>query len=156
MRDWIRKRLDVYEGRHEKRDEEFAAFVNRAVGAMSDRHTLRLFLGVLAVANSVTWLSVIIFPNDVIHAWSKVTNIDDKIGFAVMSILFGLGMWLTYSLLRLKFPDIENQNFSPDVMATYAYQSHSTKRWWVWLFSVIGGVVNLLAIVFVDLLLNGN
>jgi hypothetical protein len=39
------------------------------------------------------------------------------------------------------------------MMATLAYQDQSSKRWLVWLVSVIGGVANLVSMILMDLLL---
>ena len=75
MKDWLRKRLDAYEGRAEKRDADFADLLIRNVDALSHRPTLRRYIAVLAVANLLIWLSVIIFPKDVAGAWNKVTDI---------------------------------------------------------------------------------
>ncbi len=156
MRDWIRKRLDGYEGRHEKRDEEFAAIWNGAVDAMSDRRTLWRFLGILATANSVIWLSVIIFPRNVSNAWSKVTDVNDKFGALVVAIIFGIGLWLTYSILRLRIPDVEDQTLDAEIFGSVTYHARANKRFFVWLFSTVGGVVNVLGIVIVELALSGN
>ncbi|MGH9819441.1 MAG: hypothetical protein ACRD43_04660, partial [Pyrinomonadaceae bacterium] len=82
-----------------------------------------------------------------------VEDIDDKIAFVVIAIVLGLGMWLTYSLCRLKFPDLENPNFDDEVFASFNYSLHSTKRWRVWLIAVIGGVLNALLLVTVEIFL---
>ena len=154
MRDWLRRRLEAWEGQHERRDEEFAALVSRNIDAMSDRRTLRLYVTFLAAANALVWLSVILFPKDVGRAWATVNDLDEKIGLAVIAIVFGLGLWLTYSLFRLKFPDLEDPEFEKDVLASFNYSEHSTTRWRIWLVSVIGGVLNVLMLIFLDVFLS--
>lgn len=153
MKDWLRKRLDAYEYRQERRDEEFASVLIHNIEAMSDRRTLRVFLAILTALNGFIWLSVILFPGDVKHAWAVVTNLDDKIAAVIIAMVFGLGMWLTYSLFRLKFPDLESPKFGDEVLASFNYSLHSTKRWRIWLVSVIGGVLNVLLLIFVDIFL---
>lgn len=154
MKDWLSRRLEAWDGRRERRDEELAALVSRNIDAMSDRGTLRIYVAILAAANAVVWLSVILFPKDVGRAWDTVNDLDEKIGLAVLAIIFGLGMWLTYSLFRLKFPDLENPEFEKDVLASFNYSIHSTKRWRIWLVSVIGGVLNVLLLIFLDVFLS--
>jgi hypothetical protein len=153
MRDWLRKRLDAYGESRERRDEEFAALVNSRIDALADRRILWLNIAILSFANLIVWLSVILFPADVLHAWQTVDNLDEKIAFTVLAITFGLGMWLTYSLFRLRFPDIENPRFDEEVFASFSYSLHSTKRWRIWLAAVVGGVLNALGLIFVEILL---
>lgn len=153
LREWLRKGLDAYEGRYERRDEEFASIVSRNVDALYNRRTLWFYLAVLSASNTFVWLSVIIFPRDIKRAWEVVTDLDDKIAFLIISIVFGLGMWLIYALFRLKFPDLENPNFNDEMLASFSYSLHSTKRWRVWLVSVIGGILNALLLIFVEIFL---
>jgi len=153
LRDWLRKRLDKYEERYERSDEEFASVVIRNVDALSNRRALWFYLAVLLASNTLVWFSVIIFPRDIKQAWEIVTNLDDKIAFLIISIVFGLGMWLTYALFRLKFPDLEDPDFNNEMLASFSYSLHSTKRWRVWLVSVIGGVLNVLLLIFAEIFL---
>ena len=153
LRDWLRKRLDKYEERYERRDEEFASVVIRNVDALSNRRALWFYLAVLLASNTLVWFSVIIFPRDIKQAWEIVTNLDDKIAFLIISIVFGLGMWLTYALFRLKFPDLEDPDFNNEMLASFSYSLHSTKRWRVCLVSVIGGVLNVLLLIFAEIFL---
>lgn len=62
-------------------------------------------------------------------------------------------MWLTYALFRLKFSDLEDPGFNDEVLASFSYSLHSTKRWRVWLVSVIGGILNVLLLIFVEIFL---
>ncbi len=140
----------------EEKDERTAEYVNRGLEAMSDRTTLKRFLYIVLALNFLLWAAVILRPYDVRYAFERVSDVNNKISMIVLGIVFGLGMWITYSSLRLKFPDIEDQNLDSEVMATFAYQAHSSKRWFVWLIAVIGGVFNLLSMIFLDLFLTGS
>lgn len=131
----------------EENDERFAERLNDSIEAMSDRRVLLRFLFVGAVLNVLIWLCVIIFPGDVREAFSRVNEASDKLSKVILALVFGLGMWVTYSLFRLKFPDIEEQRLDAEVMGSFAYQAHSSKRWMIWLFSVVGGVLNLLLLI---------
>ena len=71
-----------------------------------------------------------------------------------MAIVFGIGMWLTYAVFRLKFPVIEEQRLDAEVMGSFAYQSNSTKRWMVWVLSAVGGLVNVGLLVAVAMALS--
>jgi hypothetical protein len=144
MRDWIRARLDAYEGRYEQRDEEFAGLVSHHVNALSNRRTLKIYILILSSVNALIWLSVIVLPADVAAGWTIATGVNDRLGAVVIAIIFGIGMWLSYSLFRLKYPDLEDPKFENEIFASQKYSDHSVKRWCVWLFSVIGGVLNVL------------
>jgi hypothetical protein len=154
MRDWLRSRLEDWGGRRNKRDEELAELLNRHVDALTDRRTRRIYLTILAVSNSLIWLSVLIFPKDIRRAWVTVTELDEKIGTVTIAIILGLGMCFIYILFRLKFPDLENPRFDDTVLTSYSYSLHSVKRWRIWLISVIGGVVNVLLLVIAALCLD--
>jgi hypothetical protein len=127
----------------DKSDDQFAEKLSRGVEAMSDRRTLIRFIWILGTINLLIWLSVLIVPVDVRDGFDTVSQLNRKVGGIVLALVLGLGMWLSYSLLRLKFPDIEEQRLDADVMGSFAYQSDSTKKYRVWLFSAIGGIVNL-------------
>jgi hypothetical protein len=61
----------------------------------------------------------------------------------------GLGIWGTYALVRLKFPDLEEQKMSDSgLMKSFDYQSQSSKIWRIWMVSSVVGVVNTLLISF--------
>lgn len=152
VRDWLRQRLDVYEARHERRDEEFADLINRNVDALSNRRTLLVHLVILAAVNALVWLTVLIIPHEIADAWLRVRDIDDKVGGIVIAVIFGVGTWLTYALFRLKFPDLESPEFEEDVLASFQYSQQSMKQWRIWLASGIGGVLNVLALFFAEVL----
>ena len=132
-------------------DSRAAENLTRGIEAMSDRRTLRLYTAILAGLNILIWAAVLLVPHDVRDAFDRVAGLNQKISVVVLGLVLGIGLFLAYSLLRLKFPDVEDQNLEADVMATYSYQSHSTFRWRVWLASTIFGVVNLLLMIVINL-----
>jgi hypothetical protein len=69
----------------------------------------------------------------------------------VIGFLFGIGFFFAYGLLRWKFPDIEASKMNDGPMSSFNYHAHSQKRWLVWLFATIAGVVNLLLLMIVDI-----
>ena len=138
----------------EDSDDRFAERINANVDAMSDRRVLVRYVLVLGAVNILIWLSVLIFAGSVRDGFSQVWEASDRIAKVVLAIVFGIGMWLTYALFRLKFPDIEEQRLDSDVMGSFAYQTNSTKRWMVWVLSAVGGVVNVGLLVVVAMALS--
>ena len=87
MKDLLRKGLDAYEGRQERRDDEFAELVGRHVNAMSHRPTLKVYVTVLSVVNLIFWASVLIRPFDVLAAFNKVADVDEKLVVRSVNII---------------------------------------------------------------------
>ena len=50
----------------------------------------------------------------------------------------------------------DNQNLQSEIMASFNHQSHSTKRWFIWLFSIWVGVIGVLLLIFVNLRLSNH
>jgi len=151
VRDLISKGLSRLDERREQRDEELAALVIRNMEAMSDRRTLHVYISVLAAVNGLIWLCVAVFPRDVEYAWGKVSDLDDRIAAVMIAIIFGLGFWLTYTLFRLKFPNIEEQNLDKQFLSSFHYSQHSIKRFRIWVASVVGGMLNVLALMIFEI-----
>jgi hypothetical protein len=149
MQNLIRRALDAYEGRQEKRDREFADIMAAGEQALEHRPTLKLFAIILGSLNLLYWISVVFFPGDVFSAFSAVGDISNKAVVLMISIVFGTGAWLTYSLFRVRFPDLENYAGSTGVFSSFAHQENSYRRFRVVLVSVAGGVLNLLALAIV-------
>lgn len=149
----LRRGLDAYENRRQRSDEEFAERLSHHVDALSDRPTLLIYLLTVGAVNALIWVSVLLAPTHVMRAWAVVNDLDDKIGASVIAIIFGLGMWLTYSLFRLKFPDLADPKFDDEFLASFHRSVHSTKRWRIWLVSVIGGILNVLLLVAMEIFL---
>ena len=135
-------------------DSEFADRMNQAIAMMSNQRYLYRILIVLGVFNLLIWLSVLLFSSDVRDALVTVNDLNSNITLVVIGFIFGLGMFFTYALFRLKFPDIEDAEMNLGPMDSFNYQTHSNRRWWVWLFSVTGGIVNLLLLTVVDISLS--
>ena len=153
VRNLLRKGIDKYEGRRERSDEEFANAINRNVEALSDRRTLTIHLAIVGTINLLIWLSVFLFPRDVDEAWETVSGVNNKITAVLIAIVFGLGFWLTYGLFRLKFHDLENKQFDNDILSSFHASEHSLKRYRVYLFSAIGGVMNVLLLIATEIYL---
>ncbi len=156
MRDLLRKGLDAYENRQERRDENLARSVSSNVEAMSHRPTLKKYVYLLSGVNLLFWASVLLRPYDVLTAFNKVAEINNKIVFLVLTSIFGIGMWLTYSIFRLKFPDLENRTESNEVMSAFADQENSTRKIRIWVASVAFGFLNLLGLAITEGLLVSN
>jgi hypothetical protein len=139
----ISESLDKY---NDKFEAKWDRRLTRHVDAMSDRVTLRKYIYVLGGVNILLWLSVLARPSDVLSAFTKVANIDDRLVGTVLVGVFAVGMWLTYALFRFKFPSLEERNYSAGFMATYTYQLNWTRKFLIWVTSVAGGVLNLLAL----------
>jgi hypothetical protein len=134
----------------EREDMRAASDLIEMVEALSDRRALFRFLAICAIGNLLIWIVSVVFASRVYDAMSYV--VPDKIGVIVLGIPFGLGMYLTYCIFRLKVPTIEdNKHLHSEMMASFAYQSESTKRWFVWLFSVLGGLVNVLLLIIANM-----
>jgi hypothetical protein len=136
-------------------DSKIAAGMNRVIEELSDRRTIYRVLIFLGICNVLLWIAVVIFPSNIRNLFETVIGASDKIGMALLGIPFGLGLYLTYSVFRLKFPDVEEQNIESAPMGSYGYHAHSNRRWMVWVFSVVGGILNVLFLILVDIGLSG-
>lgn len=155
MKDLLRKGLDAYEGRQERREDELASVVIRNVDAMSDRATLKRYIYVLSGVNILFWAAVLIRPFDVAAAFNKVVEVNDRIIVVFLSTVFGIGMWLTYSIFRFIFSDLEERKEGRDVMTSFADQENSARKVRIWVTAVACGVLNLLALAIAEGLLIG-
>jgi hypothetical protein len=140
--------------KEEKRNEKFDAGLSRLVDGLSDRTNLFRFLWICIALNVVLWLCVFFFHEFVNERYRQLFGVSDKIAIGVLFIPLALGFFITYSLCRLKFPDIEENNLQSEMMASFNYQSQSLKRWYIWLFSSLGGVFNVVLLFLVNLYLN--
>jgi hypothetical protein len=147
----------VYKFDRMERDDNsrIADGLNRAVESLSDRRAIYRSLVVLGLSNLILWLGILIFPGTVRGAFERLIGLNGKIGVAALGIPLGIGLYFSYSLFRLKFPDIEEQNIESAPMGSFNYHTHSNKRWMIWFFSTVGGVLNLLLLILVDIGLTG-
>jgi len=138
----------------EKLNEKFDAGLSGLVDGLSDRTRLFRFLWISIALNIVLWLSVIFFHEFVNERYRQLLGASNKIGIGVLIIPLALGFFITYSLCRIKFPDIEENKLQSEMMSSYNYQSRSMKRWYIWLFSICGGVLNAVLLILANLYLN--
>lgn len=131
------------EGRGEENFEELGRQINSLLGDLSVRKKLLRIIFIFGTINIAIWLCCLIFPGDVRSAFERVHELNQKFSILVLAFPFSLGMLITYSIFRIKFPDIEEIELDSEVLGSYSYQSNSQKRWLVWVFSTIGGVLNL-------------
>jgi hypothetical protein len=153
MRDLLNKGFEALGRRDERREEKWDALLTDHVEAMSHRPTLKKYVYVLGGINLLLWAAVLIRPYDVQTAFLKVSGVDDRLGMLVLTTIFGIGMWLTYALFRLKFPNLEESKCGDEIMASFAHQENAYRKVRVWVASVSGGVLNLLALAIAELLL---
>lgn len=106
MKRVLEKVLDSYDRRLERREESFERTLTRGVEALSDRRTLKRYIIILSVVNVLIWASVLLVPNDVLWAFERISSIDGKLTGMVLAVVWGIGLWLTYSLFRLKYPQL--------------------------------------------------
>lgn len=99
-------------------DREIADNLIRGIEALADRQTLYRSIIVFGALNLILWLAVLIFPSAVRSAWESLNKVSGKIAMAALGIPFGLGLYFTYSLFRLKFADIEDQNMESAPMGS--------------------------------------
>ncbi|MFT3746260.1 MAG: hypothetical protein QM785_18455 [Pyrinomonadaceae bacterium] len=156
MKDLLRKGLDAYDARQERKEDELAELVVGNVDALAHRPTLKLYVLILASVNIICWGFVILVPRFVLAAFTQISEVDDKFVFFGLAILFGVGMWLTYAIFRWIFPDLESTQMKREVMSAFAEQENSTRKVRIWVTSAACGALNLLALAIVEGLLVSN
>lgn len=155
MKKLIDKGFDALDRREERREERWNRILTNNVDAMSHPPTLKRYVSVLAGVDLLFWLAVILRPFDVLYAFEKVSEIEGKLVLFVLAGIFGVGMWLTYAVFRLRFPDLEKRDESTDVMSAFAHHENAARKVRIWVISVTGGVLNLLALAITEGLLVG-
>ena len=135
-------------------NEKFDESLTKIVDGLSNRKSLFRFLWIFAALNVFIWITVSLFHKFVNERFRQIFDISDKAGLGILLVPFFIGIFITYSLCRLKFPDIEENKLQSEMMASYSYQAHSMKRWYIWLFSIFGGVLNVVLLVLLNLYLN--
>ena len=138
----------------ERDGEETAAAIAQITEDLGDPVLLYRFLLVCLAGNSIIWLAVLLFPNLVYRFIGPIAN--DRIGMIILGVPLGLGLFAAYCLLRIIFPDVEdNKNLASEMMASFTYQADSTRRWYIWLFSIVAGLANVALLILADLYLSG-
>lgn len=138
----------------EKRDEHIDKSITEIVEALSDKSVLYRFLRNCTVLNTIVWFVAVFFYEAANYYYLQIAGMSNEAGIGILLVPFFLGTFITYSLWRLKFPDIEDNNLQSGMMASYSYQSHSMKRWYIWFFSLVGGVANVILLCLVNVCLN--
>jgi hypothetical protein len=154
MKKSLKKALGVYQDFQQFKDEGIWRTFGQGLDAMSDRSTLFRFILIPLSINTLLWLTVIVSPGSVLSVLENGFSISEKFLLIIMAFVVATGGWITYSLLRLKFPTIEESRMESKVFGTFEYQSDSHKHYLIWLTSIAGGVLNLLALISVDLILS--
>lgn len=73
----------------------------------------------------------------------------------MFSIPFGFGLYLAYTIFRIKMPDVEeNKTLNSDFMGSMDYQTAANKRYYVWTASILAGVLNAILITIMCLTLD--
>lgn len=140
----------------EKENEKIAADYSQIAEDLGDRRLLFRFLWICLTGNIIIWLCVFLIPNLVYKFSSLIFGLSDKIGMSLLGVPFGFGLFFAYCLARLKFPDVEDDNnLESEMMSSFNYQTRSTKRWFIWLFSILAGVTNVVFLVLTTLVLSG-
>lgn len=128
----------------------------KLVEILGNRKTLVRFLWLCCGLNSAIWIAIFIVPYDIYSLFGSLLDVNDKLAAVVFGIPFGLGMYFAYCVMRLKFPDVEdNRDLQPDVMATFAYQTSSNKRYFIWIAAIVAEILNAFLMVLFDLFLVG-
>ncbi|HEX9960125.1 MAG TPA: hypothetical protein VGB00_04300, partial [Pyrinomonadaceae bacterium] len=105
--------------KEEKRNEKFDAGLTKLVDVLSVRSSLFRFLWICISLNVVLWLCNFFFHEFVNGRYRQLFGASNKIAIGVLFIPLALGFFITYTLCRLKFPDIEENNLQSEMMATY-------------------------------------
>lgn len=143
------------EGVGDKNLEHIGQQINSLLGNMSVRKKLLRIIYFFGAINIAIWLCCLLFPFDIRDAFERVHDLNQKFSIIVLTVPFSLGVLITYGLFRIKFPDIEEFELDSEVLGSYAYQRNSQKRWLVWLFSTVGGIVNLILLIIMVMAITG-
>lgn len=138
------------------KDEETAAKHTELVELLGNRATLVRFLWLCLGLNTIIWIAIFIVPQEIFSIFASVIEVNDKLAAIVLGIPFGLGVYSAYCVMRLKFPDVEeNKNLQAEVLATFAYQTSSSKRYFIWIAAIVAGILNAFLMVLFNLFLVG-
>lgn len=129
--------------------------VNKAAEASSDRRSLYRYLFILGICDLSAWACVFLFP---VYIRNTMDKLNETHGINLFTIflfaIFGVGFFLSYCLLRLKYHQVEKADHEAGPMSYFEYSDRAQKHWWLWLFSVAGGFLNLLLLIAVEIFLS--
>ena len=128
----------------EKRDEMgFGIDANEFAGDMAYRRYCLRVISVCFLGNLTVWLVVLLLPGVVLNLVLVMGLILSKGGSLLLALPLGFGLFGTYALFRLWFPDLESQKLSDTgIMQSFQYQANSLKIWRIWTISSGVGAVN--------------
>jgi hypothetical protein len=116
--------------KRERENEKLDASLTEIVEAMNNANLLRRVLYISSVGNLLVWIICIIFSDKIVYMSGFLGGITSKPVTIALLILFFLGIFMAYSVFRLKFPDIENNKLlESKFMSSIEYQENSNKRW---------------------------
>lgn len=140
-----------------KINEDFDQSISQFVEEMADNRVRRGFLILSGIVLSTGWLFVFLFSNLAVLLSEKFGGFTSKPVVIVLFVPFLAGFVFAYSVFRLKFPDMEdNKLLESDLMASLDYQNNSNKRWFLWIFSILAGLINVVLLILVSSVLNNN
>ncbi|MBX7172133.1 MAG: hypothetical protein K1X72_14305 [Pyrinomonadaceae bacterium] len=139
---------------NEKENEKIANNFSKVVDSMTNKQIIWRFLLIGLSVNFLFWLAVLLIPELIYKGFHLVNIVSDKLSKGLLGIPLMLTTFTVYAIFRLKLPNIEDQKLDSELMASYAYQAQSTKRFWVWIISFMVGIINTLLLIMTDLVLN--
>lgn len=134
-------------------DENFSDFME----VLANRAWLWRVLSFCLFCLFSVWGFVIFFSNIFLAIVRVLGGFTSKQTLLLLGIPFILGIVSAYSIFRLKFPDIEeNKLLESDLMASISYEQNANKRWFIWIFSILFGLINILLVIFTAIFLENN
>lgn len=132
----------------EKSDAETAAMLAEVTEDLGSARFRRRFFFLFAALNAAVWLAAVVFAQRLYHLFTEVFSVTDTPGIVALSLPFGFGFYSAYALLRIWFPDIEdNKQLGSAMMSSYGYNSDAAKRWRVWVAAAAFAVLNTFLLV---------
>jgi hypothetical protein len=137
----------------DKEDRASAEQFTLAVDSLSNRRSINRLQLVGLFGNLVIWGIVIFFPFYVYRLFDLSWAISNKLGAGILGIPLMLTVFSVYSIFRRRMPNLEDQKLESEMMASFGYQEQATKRWRIWIFSFVIGIINTFLLVSIDFIL---
>ena len=139
--------LDRVEGRAEQNEDRNWEYASRGLAALDNRSTFYRFFLILLGLEAAYLGFVILAPDTVLDMLSRLNDWSPKGLMLLIGVIFGTGLWLTYSLFRMKIADLEEVAVDEGPIATSFFsQRRSERRFRIWIVSTAAGVLNVLAL----------
>lgn len=134
-------------------DENFSEFIE----LLENRTMLWRILSFCLFCLFSVWVFVFFFSNIFLSIVRVLGGFTSKQTMLLLGIPFIFGIVSAYSAFRLKFPDMEeNKLLDSDLMASINYEQNANKRWLIWIFSILFGLINILLVIFTAIFLDDN